>query len=247
MPNTQGTWSTNVLRVSAFFAPGTFGEGDLSLLALFGIEPEQVTSMPAQKSRFEVAPMGLGHLNLQLTLERADLVWSALPSDSDDNPDLGELFESMKLVVTPFARALANTGRQVHRLAIGGVLSYSVADDEEMASKFRELFPRFDLSGEVSDFSLSINRPVMDEVDELPLKLNRICKWSERKGTGIRFEVRPEGIVQQPSAQALAIAMEFDLNTHPGNNLFFTEESIEYVFTLLEKQIPFVTSVPANV
>ncbi|NID06829.1 hypothetical protein HBF26_18225 [Luteibacter jiangsuensis] len=247
MPDVKGTWSSTGLRATAFFAPGTPKLNELSLLGIFGIEPEQVTAMPAQKSRFEMATMGLGHLNLQVQSNRADLIWSATPSAPGQIGDLGELDEVVESLVTPFEQTLGETGSPVHRLAIGGIRTFVADDQDQIVPMLRGIFPRLELDDDISDFFFSINRPVMGEVDGFKMKINRIMKWSQMQSSGLQFEVTPNGLVQQAAPPVFGVALEFDVNTHPGNNLFFTEGSISAVFDSLRGELGFVTAVPANV
>jgi hypothetical protein len=245
MPNVQGTWLNDALRISAFFAPGTVETTNLNLLEIYGVDPASITVAGSPKTRFETGSLGVGHLQLSVQVERIDVNWTAVPSVEGEPAGLGELDEALNALALPFVKALGRTGQPFHRLAIGGIRVFDTEDRAAVFAKLREVFPKLDLGGEFEDFFMSLNRPTSTEIDGRHFKVNRIFRWSERQ-SGPQITVTPTGAVHSTPGRRAA-GVEFDINTHQDNAVAFTEESIEVVFNALRHELEFTIAVPANV
>lgn len=196
-------WLTESIRFSFLgVAEGT----KISWHAFTGKEPESLTNRPAQQLVIEEGPFLSGRLVITSQPGRVDITLSAMPTDPNVNPSLGDLDSNLQ----EFSERLMQVKLPAAaRVAFGAVLNIFSSSKEESGAVMRELIPSFKIDASATDISLQFNVP-----KKLPkvsgITLNRLTKYSQ-----LMSQVVIYGSAGPSTKLDHVLQLELDINTHP--------------------------------
>lgn len=196
-------WLTESIRFSFL---GVTEGGKISWNAFTGKDAESVTNRPAQQLTIEEGAFLSGRLVITSQPGRVDVTLSAMPTDPNVHPGLGEFSQNLEA----FSERLMQVKLPAAaRVAFGAILNIFPSSYEESGAVMRELIPSFQIDKHATDISLQFNVP-----KKLPkvsgITLNRLSKYSQMMSQVIMY-----GSAGQSTKREHVLQLEIDINTQP--------------------------------
>lgn len=211
-------WQAETLRVTAFPLSPLEVEHLDWWHTVTGEKPEGRTLQPRTEQLQESGVINDGRflLNLSCASDRVDWVIGSPPPNeglTGKLPTCGSFFDSVEVLRNIVATWLPHAPA-LRRVAFGAVL---LAEVQDVRSGYIELggyLPAIKLDPDSSEFNYSINRPRKTLSDTIPIRVNRISRWSVAKLMPFRIELSEKQVVSLPSSQGwVACRLELDINT----------------------------------
>ncbi|MED5597188.1 hypothetical protein [Janthinobacterium sp. P210006] len=176
LPEITG-WQTESLRVTLIANEPVMAAGKNWFKNATGIDPHQVTHKPSTAEYSESAPFLKGQLELRVSFNRVDWLYTTEEPHGPVLPTLGDASEVLTSLIEPIEKWLNNDDTLFVRAAVGPVFFYAVDKPSQGTQTLLAYLPFLHIDPEAArEVFMQINFPSVSKKVE-GLELNRLCKF----------------------------------------------------------------------
>jgi len=222
-------WSADLLRLTAFFAPGPVPEAGRWWTHLTGTEPESSTNKPRTGELTDSGRIAGAIFEMQFQPGRVDWLL-AEPEEPDAQAPPAMLPDRLETFSRLMAGWLGHCP-PLQRLAFGAVLTLRV-DDRAAGYRTISNYLNFDVDSDTSsDFSYKINR-ARPSATMPGVRINRLMKWGVVHLIRYAGTLSPAGgvLTGEDVATSHRCRLELDINTAPESSGALQQDQLPRLF-----------------